>query len=179
MESEFICFTLYYFSFIINTCISWETCRCILVFRGKGERIDFFIGECLIIFCKLVLRFSNGELGTTGSVVWKAIQFTGFCWASSCRDNTQMFFHQYRLCFAMPMDNASTSYALMMASSSLLKQVTDHSLPLQLRLEIRNILYFLIRNKSLHNIFVTHRYLCPCFYYVGKPKSCIYSLLYI
>ncbi|KAL5546843.1 hypothetical protein UlMin_006530 [Ulmus minor] len=38
------------------------------------------------------------------------------------------------------LDNASSSYALMMASSSLLKQVTDHSLPLQLRLEIRNYL---------------------------------------
>ncbi|XP_062111897.1 uncharacterized protein LOC133823253 isoform X2 [Humulus lupulus] len=38
------------------------------------------------------------------------------------------------------LDNASTSYALMMASSSLLKQVMDHSLPLQLRLDIRNYL---------------------------------------
>ncbi|PON80683.1 Coatomer beta subunit [Parasponia andersonii] len=38
------------------------------------------------------------------------------------------------------LDNASTSYALMMASSSLLKQVTDHNLPLQLRLDIRNYL---------------------------------------
>ncbi|KAK9274278.1 hypothetical protein L1049_019092 [Liquidambar formosana] len=31
------------------------------------------------------------------------------------------------------LDNASTPYALMLASSSLLKQVTEHSLPLQLR----------------------------------------------
>ncbi|EXB65283.1 hypothetical protein L484_025362 [Morus notabilis] len=38
------------------------------------------------------------------------------------------------------LDNASSPYALMMASSSLLKQVTDQSLPLQLRLDIRNIL---------------------------------------
>lgn len=38
------------------------------------------------------------------------------------------------------LDNSSSSYALTMASSSLLKQVTDQSLPLQLRLDIRNIL---------------------------------------
>lgn len=38
------------------------------------------------------------------------------------------------------LENATTPYALMMASSSLLKQVTDHRLPLQLRLDIRNIL---------------------------------------
>ncbi|KAF5750329.1 exportin-7 isoform X1 [Tripterygium wilfordii] len=38
------------------------------------------------------------------------------------------------------LDNASSSYALMLASSSLLKQVTEHSLPLQLRLDIRNYL---------------------------------------
>ena len=38
------------------------------------------------------------------------------------------------------LDNASTPYALMLASSSLLKQVTEQRLPLQLRLDIRNIL---------------------------------------
>ncbi|KAI5600574.1 hypothetical protein BDE02_01G033200 [Populus trichocarpa] len=38
------------------------------------------------------------------------------------------------------LDNASTPYSLMLASSSLLKQVTDHSLSLQLRLDIRNYL---------------------------------------
>lgn len=37
------------------------------------------------------------------------------------------------------LDNALTPYALMLASSSLLKQVTEHSLSLQLRLDIRNI----------------------------------------
>lgn len=36
------------------------------------------------------------------------------------------------------LDNALTPYALMLASSSLLKQVTEHSLALQLRLDIRN-----------------------------------------
>ncbi|WJX11071.1 hypothetical protein P8452_01723 [Trifolium repens] len=36
------------------------------------------------------------------------------------------------------LDNASSSYALMLASSSLLKQVTEQSLPLQLRIDIRN-----------------------------------------
>jgi exportin-7 len=35
------------------------------------------------------------------------------------------------------LDNASTPYALMLASSSLLKQVTDQTLSLQLRLDIR------------------------------------------
>lgn len=38
------------------------------------------------------------------------------------------------------LENASNPYALMMASSSLLKQVTEKRLPLQLRLDIRNIL---------------------------------------
>ena len=37
------------------------------------------------------------------------------------------------------LDNALTPYALMLASSSLLKQVTEHSLALQLRLDISNI----------------------------------------
>ncbi|KAH9619693.1 hypothetical protein KSS87_015762 [Heliosperma pusillum] len=40
------------------------------------------------------------------------------------------------------LDNALTPYALMLASSSLLKQVTEHSLPLQLRLDISNHLLF-------------------------------------
>ena len=40
------------------------------------------------------------------------------------------------------LDNASTPYSLMLASSSLLKQVTDHSLSLQLRLDISNILIY-------------------------------------
>jgi exportin-7 len=37
------------------------------------------------------------------------------------------------------LDNASTPYSLMLASSSLLKQVSDRSLSLQLRLDIRNV----------------------------------------
>lgn len=37
------------------------------------------------------------------------------------------------------LDNALTPYALMLASSSLLKQVMEQSLSLQLRLDIRNI----------------------------------------
>lgn len=36
------------------------------------------------------------------------------------------------------LDNSSTPYALMLASSSLLKQVTEQSLSLQLRLDISN-----------------------------------------
>lgn len=37
------------------------------------------------------------------------------------------------------LDNALTPYALMLASSSLLKQVMEHSLSLKLRLDIRNV----------------------------------------
>lgn len=40
------------------------------------------------------------------------------------------------------LDNALTPYALMLASSSLLKQVSEHSLSLQLRLDLCNILLF-------------------------------------
>ncbi|KAJ0043500.1 hypothetical protein Pint_18409 [Pistacia integerrima] len=42
------------------------------------------------------------------------------------------------------LENALTPYALMLASSSLLKQVTEQRLPLQLRLDIRNILACLL-----------------------------------
>uniref|UniRef100_A0A2P2LZY8 Exportin-7 isoform X1 n=1 Tax=Rhizophora mucronata TaxID=61149 RepID=A0A2P2LZY8_RHIMU len=54
------------------------------------------------------------------------------------------------------LDNALTPYALMLASSSLLKQVTEHSLSLQLRLDIRNYLinYLATRGPSLQS-FVT------------------------
>jgi exportin-7 len=49
------------------------------------------------------------------------------------------------------LDNALTPYALMLASSSLLKQVTEHSLALQLRLDIRNYLinYLFTRGPKL------------------------------
>ncbi|KAL3829837.1 hypothetical protein ACJIZ3_018639 [Penstemon smallii] len=46
------------------------------------------------------------------------------------------------------LDNALTPYALMLASSSLLKQVTDHSLSLQLRLDIRNYLMNYLANRG-------------------------------
>eukprot|EP00268_Persea_americana_P030576 TRINITY_DN2959_c0_g1_i2.p1 TRINITY_DN2959_c0_g1~~TRINITY_DN2959_c0_g1_i2.p1 ORF type:complete len:645 (-),score=113.01 TRINITY_DN2959_c0_g1_i2:1934-3868(-) len=54
------------------------------------------------------------------------------------------------------LDNALTPYALMLASSSLLKQVTEHSLSLQLRLDIRNYLinYLATRGPELQP-FVT------------------------
>lgn len=54
------------------------------------------------------------------------------------------------------LDNALTPYALMLASSSLLKQVTEHSLALQLRLDIRNYLinYLATRGPKLQS-FVT------------------------
>jgi exportin-7 len=38
------------------------------------------------------------------------------------------------------LDNSSKPYSLMLASSSLLKQVTDHTLPLNLRLDISKLL---------------------------------------
>ncbi|KAI4300942.1 hypothetical protein L6164_034268 [Bauhinia variegata] len=44
--------------------------------------------------------------------------------------------------------NASSPYALMLASSSLLKQVTEHSLPLQLRLDIRNYIINYLASKG-------------------------------
>ena len=37
------------------------------------------------------------------------------------------------------LDNSSKPYSLMLASSSLLKQVTDHTLPLNLRLDISKL----------------------------------------
>ncbi|WOG98164.1 hypothetical protein DCAR_0417505 [Daucus carota subsp. sativus] len=54
------------------------------------------------------------------------------------------------------LENASTPYALMMASSSLLKQVTDHRLPLQLRLDIRNYVlsYLATRGPKLENFVI-------------------------
>ncbi|KAM0891884.1 hypothetical protein ACQ4PT_026106 [Festuca glaucescens] len=54
------------------------------------------------------------------------------------------------------LDNASTPYALMLASTSLLKQVSDRSLSLQLRLDIRNYVmnYLAARGPKLQN-FVT------------------------
>ncbi|XP_062233841.1 uncharacterized protein LOC133931030 isoform X2 [Phragmites australis] len=54
------------------------------------------------------------------------------------------------------LDNASTPYALMLASSSLLKQVSDRSLSLQLRLDIRNyvINYLATRGPKLQNFVI-------------------------
>ncbi|KAL2993267.1 hypothetical protein AAZX31_10G100200 [Glycine max] len=46
------------------------------------------------------------------------------------------------------LDNASSPYALMLASSSLLKQVTEQSLPLQLRIDIRNYLINYLASKG-------------------------------
>ncbi|CAK8571100.1 unnamed protein product [Lathyrus sativus] len=46
------------------------------------------------------------------------------------------------------LDNASSPYALMLASSSLLKQVTEQSLPLQLRIDIRNYLLNYLASKG-------------------------------
>uniref|UniRef100_A0A1D1Z8M5 Exportin-7 n=1 Tax=Anthurium amnicola TaxID=1678845 RepID=A0A1D1Z8M5_9ARAE len=46
------------------------------------------------------------------------------------------------------LDNSSSPYALMMASSSLLKQVTEHSLALHLRLDIRNYVITYLANRG-------------------------------
>ncbi|XP_038977718.1 exportin-7-like isoform X2 [Phoenix dactylifera] len=54
------------------------------------------------------------------------------------------------------LDNALTPYALMLASSSLLKQVTEHSLSLQLRLDIWNyVINYLATRGSELQTFVT------------------------
>ncbi|XP_047307170.1 exportin-7-A-like isoform X3 [Impatiens glandulifera] len=55
------------------------------------------------------------------------------------------------------LDNALTPYALMLASSSLLKQVTEQRLPLQLRLDIRNYIlnYLATRGPELENFVIT------------------------
>ncbi|KAI4384594.1 hypothetical protein MLD38_002723 [Melastoma candidum] len=55
------------------------------------------------------------------------------------------------------LDNALTPYALMLASSSLLKQVTEHTLALQLRLDIRNYLinYLASRGPKLQPFVVS------------------------
>lgn len=47
------------------------------------------------------------------------------------------------------LDHALTPYALMLASSSLLKQVTEHSLALKLRLDICNPLFSLLPSSSV------------------------------
>ncbi|GAB4836168.1 hypothetical protein Ancab_001081 [Ancistrocladus abbreviatus] len=54
------------------------------------------------------------------------------------------------------LDNALTPYALMLASSSLLKQVTEQSLSLQLRLDIRNYLinYLATRGPELQHFVI-------------------------
>ncbi|GMH11276.1 hypothetical protein Nepgr_013117 [Nepenthes gracilis] len=54
------------------------------------------------------------------------------------------------------LDNALTPYALVLASSSLLKQVTDQSLSLQLRLDIRNYLinYLATRGPELQHFVI-------------------------
>jgi hypothetical protein len=54
------------------------------------------------------------------------------------------------------LDHALTPYALMLASSSLLKQVTEHSLALKLRLDICNLSFFL---SFLYLFFILHRWL--------------------
>ncbi|PNT70346.1 exportin-7 isoform X3 [Brachypodium distachyon] len=54
------------------------------------------------------------------------------------------------------LENASTPYALMLASTSLLKQVSDCSLSLQLRLDIRNYVmnYLAARGPKLQNFVI-------------------------
>ncbi|XP_040377848.1 exportin-7-A isoform X2 [Oryza brachyantha] len=62
------------------------------------------------------------------------------------------------------LDNASTPYALMLASSSLLNQVSDRSLSLQLRLDIRNyvINYLATRGPKLQPFVIKSLILLVC-----------------
>lgn len=55
------------------------------------------------------------------------------------------------------LDNTSSPYAQMLASSSLVKQVTEHTLSLQLRLDIRNyvITYLATRGRELQSFVTT------------------------
>lgn len=53
------------------------------------------------------------------------------------------------------LDHALTPYALMLASSSLLKQVTEHSLALQLRLDIRNSLNHVNGTAAFCSFFIS------------------------
>jgi len=56
------------------------------------------------------------------------------------------------------LDHALTPYALMLASSSLLKQVTEHSLALKLRLDICIVsLYFTLVPSSVTQDAAIHR----------------------
>ncbi|CAN1121312.1 XPO7 [Linum perenne] len=62
------------------------------------------------------------------------------------------------------LDNALSSYALMLASTSLMTQITEHSLSLQLRLDIRNYLvnYLATRGPNLEHYVIASliRLLC-------------------
>ncbi|CAL1377134.1 unnamed protein product [Linum trigynum] len=62
------------------------------------------------------------------------------------------------------LDNALSSYALMLASTSLMNQITEHSLSLQLRLDIRNYLvnYLATRGPNLEHYVISSliRLLC-------------------
>ncbi len=63
------------------------------------------------------------------------------------------------------LDNASTPYALMLASSSLLNQVNDRSLSLQLRLDIRNVPFQKSIMKSVIQLFLLFYCICmACFH---------------
>ncbi|EEC75737.1 hypothetical protein OsI_12616 [Oryza sativa Indica Group] len=64
------------------------------------------------------------------------------------------------------LDNASTPYALMLASSSLLNQVNDRSLSLQLRLDIRNVPFQKSIMKSVIQLFLLFYCICMAWNYV-------------
>lgn len=82
------------------------------------------------------------------------------------------------------LDHALTPYALMLASSSLLKQVTEHTLALQLRLDIRNswihcsVFSLVIRGEFWH-------FWCLCCFkgttllITWPPEDPSYSLLWL
>ena len=81
------------------------------------------------------------------------------------------------------LDNASTPYALLLASSSLLKQVTEHKLPLQLRLDIRNFLVCLqffmpinVLRQKLHDQLPFYTQAVYC-YFLSVLILCITSTI--
>lgn len=75
------------------------------------------------------------------------------------------------------LDNALTPYALMLASSSLLKQVMEQSLSLQLRLDIRNIPFkFVNANFCFVNTRFTFYKLCVELYILTSFLSALIIL---
>jgi len=129
------------FKYIIALCGEFvDFCR----LYWERERLELFDSGCLITWFLETLP--------TLSTMESLAQLEALCERLyNSQDSAERAHAENTLkCFSMNadyiaqcqyiLDNALTPYALMLASSSLLKQVTEQRLPLQLRLDIRNIL---------------------------------------